>query len=225
MNFLLSSNIEQTTQSLSKFELLSIIFSALAFALSVVAFIVSIVKLKKENKNYKLNYVINNLTKVSQQLEYYYNEIEKLNVEIRLLSYVKELQSKDKDFQIDIYNIYREFSFLHTNLALWLLHYKPTENTSSAIKHLNNLSTYVSSVLKLANTFKDNKTAFLEKFLELKATKVSKLMSSDKLSIILEINTTISKLLKGKLSLKEIDTFLHEVDFAKEYQKHIINPF
>ena len=50
-------------------------------------------------------------------------------------------------------------------------------------------------------------------------------MSSDKLSIILEINTTISKLLKGKLSLKEIDTFLHEVDFAKEYQKHIINPF
>lgn len=225
MNFLLSSNIEQTAQSLSKFELLSIIFSALAFALSVVAFIVSIVKLKKENKNYKLNYVINNLTKVSQQLEYYYNEIEKLNVEIRLLSYVKELQSKDKDFQIDIYNIYREFSFLHTNLALWLLHYKPTENTSSAIKHLNNLSTYVSSVLKLANTFKDNKTAFLEKFLELKATKVSKLMSSDKLSIILEINTTISKLLKGKLSLKEIDTFLHEVDFAKEYQKHIINPF
>lgn len=225
MNFLLSSNIEQTTQSLSKFELLSIIFSALAFALSVVAFIVSIVKLKKENKNYKLNYVINNLTKVNQQLEYYYNEIEKLNVEIRLLSYVKELQSKDKDFQIDIYNIYREFSFLHTNLALWLLHYKPTDNTSSAIKHLNNLSTYVSSVLKLANTFKDNKTAFLEKFLELKATKVSKLMSSDKLSIILEINTTISKLLKGKLSLKEIDTFLHEVDFAKEYQKHIINPF
>ena len=224
MDFLLSSNIEQTTQPLSKFELLSIIFSALAFTLSVIAFIVSIVKLKKESKNYKLNYVINNLTKVSQQLEYYYNEIEKLNVEMRLLSYVKELQLKDKDFQIDIYNIYREFSFLHNNLALWLLHYKPTENTSSAIKHLNNLNTYVSSVLKLANTFKDNKKAFLEKFLELKATKISNLMPSDKLSIILEINTTISKLLKGKLSLKEIDTCLHEVDFAKEYQKLTINP-
>ena len=218
--FLLSLNIEQQSQSMTSFEILTLIVSTFAFIISLSAFIGSIIKFKKEKRNYKINYIIENLTMVSKQIDYYYNEIVKLKIEMKILIYNKELCDKDTDFQTDIYNLFTEFTLLHNNFLLWLSHYKPTQNTAIAIKNINKLHDYVIKVTKLATLYKNDKLKFLTEFDKIKKTKnLSSIAINDKISLITEINTTISKLLKGKLSTEEIDSQLYELDWAEEFKR------
>lgn len=203
---------EELPQKMTNYEVATIVISCLAFLISLFALLASIKKMISDKKKFIINFITEHLIRVRDSLEKGYTELKDLDFNIRLNRLVKKLSNEPLDHVNEIYSLYRQFDVIHKNLLLWLSSYRPTQNTAKAISHLNQLEQYFNDIVKLATD--NNKDVFIQKYIEYDSKKKLPKITSDEYNVVLEINNTISQLIKGKIiKNKDLDKLLYEIDW------------
>ena len=112
-------------EAMTTFEIITTVLSVLAFIISLSAFIISIIKSVNEKKAYKKQFLIDNLNKLSINLNKELTLLEQLDPEILIAKIFKRIENNEKfDFYNEILNVYNSTSILTSNALIMLSSYK-----------------------------------------------------------------------------------------------------
>lgn len=136
-------------EAMTTFEIITTVLSVLAFIISLSAFIISIIKSVNEKKAYKKQFLIDNLNKLSINLNKELTLLEQLDPEILIAKIFKRIENNEKfDFYNEILNVYNSTSILTSNALIMLSSYKLTPCNQNLMEALNEIQMILVIVCK-----------------------------------------------------------------------------
>lgn len=196
-------------KNMSKYEVFSIVFSSLAFAISFSALIMSIIKNINERKLYKKNYITNSLITLRTELFSNFSKIEFLNPEISMAKIFSRVESEERfNLIVEADNLYTQLSNAVTTTCLIISSYKPTQASINITNSLQKILEETGVMYKLLAKHKKDEKALFAEYKKLELCTFYKEYIHNKYIFITELNDLITHFVKDEISMKEINSQL-----------------
>ena len=203
-------------EAMTTFEIITTVLSVLAFIISLSAFIISIIKSVNEKKAYKKQFLIDNLNKLSINLNKELTLLEQLDPEILIGKIFKRIENNEKfDFYNEILNVYNSTSILTSNALIMLSSYMLTPCNQNLMEALNEISNDISYCMQITIKNKDNRLNLIKEYVAYKKKSFVKSYTKCKYDILIEFSNTIKHLINDKISNAELNSYFIEFNAKK----------
>lgn len=198
------------------FEILTTVLSILAFIISLPAFIISIIKSVNERKNYKRQFIIDNLTKLRTYLNTELTKLEQLNPEISMALIFKRIENNENfDYYNEIINLHNSTTIITSNILIMLSSYKATKCNCNLMNVLKNISVDIGACMQMVIKNKNNRTNLIHEYVAYKKVLFTGSYVNCKYDILIELSNVIKHLINDDIDNEELNTYFVQFELKR----------